>query len=55
MWPSVAGIAGGVSTHLLMAAQPPHVVMDHRALDPVADSGVEAVKQRHGHAPSPTR
>jgi hypothetical protein len=34
-----------------MAAQPPHVVMDHRALDPIADGGVEAVKERGGHVP----
>jgi hypothetical protein len=33
-----------------MAAQPPHVVMDHRALDAVADGGVESVEHREAHA-----
>ena len=37
---------------LVVAAQAPHVVVDHRALDPVADRGVETVEDLHA-APVP--
>ena len=40
---------------LPVAAQAPHVVMDHRALDAVADGGVEAVENRDPHVRSRTR
>ena len=40
---------------LPVAAQPPHVVMDHRALDAVADGGVEAGEKRDPHGFSRTR
>jgi hypothetical protein len=40
---------------LAVAPQPPHVVVDHRALDPIADGGVEAVEQRDLHGSSRTR
>ena len=42
-------LAGATRRKLPVAAQPAHVVMDHRALDAVADSGVEAID----HAPCP--
>ena len=40
---------------LPVAAQSPHVVMDHRALDAVADGGVHAVENRDPHVFSRTR
>ena len=40
---------------LAVAAQAPHVVMDHRALDAVAERGVEAVEQWDPHGGSGTR
>jgi hypothetical protein len=40
---------------LAVAAQAPHVVMDHRALDAVADGGVEAVQDRDSHGFPRTR
>ena len=40
---------------LPVASQAPHVVMDHRALDAVADGGVEAGEKRDPHGFSRTR
>jgi hypothetical protein len=38
-----------------VTAQSPQVVMDHRALDAVADGGVEAVEQWDPHLLTRTR
>ena len=48
-------LAGASARELAVAAQAPHVVMDHRALDPVADGGVEAVEERDPHGLLRTR
>jgi hypothetical protein len=38
-----------------MAAQTPHVVVDHRSLDAVPQRSVDAVNPRQGHASLRTR
>ena len=44
---------GASARELPVPAQAAHVVVDHRALDAVADGGVEAVEHRELHADSP--